>query len=91
MRGSIDWRDKMDVEKLKQKIKALTSKLEKEEIKLSKATPTKPLISDESDYNSKKKELIHKYTYFCSYCGEPIRKNSKKHMCGQVHDWSEIN
>lgn len=80
----------MDIEKLKQKIENLTYKLEEKERKLSKAIPTKPMIEYESKFNNKKKELVHKYTYFCSYCGEQIRKNTNKHKCGQLHDWSDV-
>ena len=80
----------MDVEKLKEKIEVLSNKLQQEEVKLWKVTPTKPMVSDDTEYDSKKQELIHKYFYFCSYCGEPIRKNSKRHKCGQIHDWTDI-
>jgi len=78
------------IDKIKQKIEILEIKLEKEETKLSKLTPTEPLTNHESNYNSKKKALIYKCFYSCSYCGEPIRKNSKKHKCGQIHDWRNI-
>lgn len=80
----------MTLEILEQKVKKLESDLEIAKEKLYKATPQKPLIHDELLYDNKKKELVHEYLYFCSYCGDQIRLNSKKHKCGQHHNWKCI-
>lgn len=60
------------------------------EDKLYKMTPHKPSVHTETKYDCRENFLLHKYTYFCSYCGEQIRKNSKRHKCGQIHDWTGI-
>jgi len=78
----------MTVEKLEIKIKKLEEELYIANNKLFKITPTKPLIDDECKYDGNKKELTHKYTYFCGYCGESIRKNANRHKCGQIQNWS---
>lgn len=78
----------MLVEQLENKVKKLESELSIAKDKLHKATSQNPLVYDECKYDNNKKALVHKYTYFCSYCGESIRKNSKKHKCGQIHDWN---
>jgi F0F1-type ATP synthase delta subunit len=78
----------MDICKLAMKIDKLENELHNLKCLLSKKTPMTPIINDEAIYSLSKKELIHKVSYECGYCGESIRKNLKKHKCGQIHDWN---
>jgi hypothetical protein len=75
-------------EYLENKVKNLNNQLNIAQDKLYKITPQKPLVSDECTWCCDKKELVHRYTYSCSYCGEQVRLNSKKHKCGQIQDWN---
>lgn len=81
----------MTKERLECKVKKLEDELNTTKDKLEKMTPLKPIIDDERKYDSNKHELIHKFTYFCGYCGEQVRVNSKKHKCGQIQDWNFSN
>ena len=64
----------MTIEMLEAKVKRLEKELDIAKEKLYKKSPKKPLVHDETQYDSNIKGLVHKYTYFCSYCGESIRK-----------------
>ena len=76
------------VEKLKYRVEETMKKLDYMEDRLCRLTPTKPSVEDNLRYDNSKKELVHNYSFYCKYCGERIRAHSKKHKCGQVHDWS---
>lgn len=77
-------------EKIKANIAKLKSKLEKEQERLDKITPMKPLTYKDKHWNNKTRTLDSSYQYFCSYCGEQIRKGIKKHKCGYLIDWTGI-
>lgn len=65
----------MEREKLLIKIEQTKEKLYKYKNALDKITPHKPIDSDGE--------------YYCWYCGEQVRKGTKKHKCGYLIDWSE--
>lgn len=78
-------------ERLEIKIEKLRKELEKSEGSLDKITPHKPLIHKDSYWNAKTRQLDSSYEYYCDYCGEKLRKGTKKHKCGQMIDWSEVD
>lgn len=80
----------MNREQLLIKIEQAKDKLEKYEVMLDKITPHKPSISEHKEWSSKSHKMIITREYFCWYCGEQLRKGTKKHSCGYLVDWNEI-
>jgi ferredoxin len=65
----------MTTERLENKVKVLRDKLQILEDKLYKVTPHKPI------------RMSCRRGYYCGYCGEPVKKGTHKHKCGQIQDW----
>lgn len=78
----------MDIEKLLIKIEQAKEKLDKYEIMLDKITPHKPSVYKHMDWNDKTRQMDKSYEYCCWYCGEQLRKGTKKHKCGYLVDWN---
>ena len=48
-------------------------------------------VNESRVWNGKTKQMDYQYEYSCWYCGEELRKGTKKHKCGYLVDWSEVN
>ena len=79
------------IEKLSSKIDKLNKQILELEDQLYKETPHKPMIDEDATYNTKSRKLTRIHMYYCSYCGERVKKNVKRHRCGQFQDWTFLN
>lgn len=84
-------KEREKISRLENKISKLEDNLEITKERLRKLKPREPMIYENTSYDSKKKELIVSYEYFCPYCGEQLYKVKRaaisKHKCGQNIKW----
>ena len=73
---------------MQKKINELQIQLDAYKEKLLKLNSIKPIINRRYYWNSEKRCLESKFLFYCGYCGEPVRRGTKRHKCGQVIDWN---